>query len=88
MKTKFWLLTFPKPHSLFQPKTILPIEWCKQKSMTLPAALWIAFSGFRNSTKLLQPKPPQLVSLEPSQLLVVPLVKGLDFAAVNDEAMS
>jgi hypothetical protein len=88
MKTKFWL----KPHSyfcsLFQPKRILPIEWCKQKSMTLPAALWTAFSGFRNSTKLLQPKPPQLVSLEPSQLLVVPLVKGLDFAATNDEAMS
>jgi hypothetical protein len=56
--------------------------------MTLRAALWTAFSGFRNSTKLLQPKPPQLVSLEPSQLLVVPLVEGLDFAATNDEAMS
>jgi hypothetical protein len=47
-----------------------------------------ASAGFRNSVKLLQPKPRQLVSLEPSQLLVVPLVKGLDFAAINDEAMS
>ncbi|PIK93302.1 hypothetical protein SYN65AY6LI_13175 [Synechococcus sp. 65AY6Li] len=56
--------------------------------MTLRAALWTAFSGFRNSVKLLQPKPLRLVSLEPSQLLVVPLVKGLDFAAINDEAMS
>jgi hypothetical protein len=44
-------------------------------------------SFFRNSLKFLRPKPLRLVSLKPSHLLVVPLVKGFDFASVNDEAM-